>query len=166
MADVDELVYRAERFATRWHAGQTDKLGVPYLTHPRRVATRLTSPEQKVVAWLHDVLEDTSATRDDLLAAGFPPDLVAAVEALTRQPGEAEDDYLARVCGSSLAVSVKRADIADNRDPDRIARLPDPSMRRRLTEKYDRYLALLDQLAPTADPDTEGRPAGLDRSSP
>jgi hypothetical protein len=60
------------------------------------------------------------------------------------------EDHLVRVCGCPLAVSVKRADIADNRDPRRIARLPDPSLRRRLTEKYDRYLALLDRLAPSA----------------
>jgi hypothetical protein len=150
MADADDLVGRAERFATRWHAGQTDKLGAPYISHPRRVAARLTVPEQQAVAWLHDVLEDTGATRDDLLAAGFPPDLVAAVDALTRRPGEAEHDYLARVCGCTLTINVKRADIADNRDPHRIARLPDPALRRRLTEKYDRCLALLDRLAPGA----------------
>jgi (p)ppGpp synthase/HD superfamily hydrolase len=57
MAHADDLVVRAERFATRWHAGQTDKLGAPYISHPRRVAARLTAPEQQVVAWLHDVLE-------------------------------------------------------------------------------------------------------------
>jgi (p)ppGpp synthase/HD superfamily hydrolase len=70
MADADDLVVRAERFATRWHAGQTDKLGAPYISHPRRVAARLTVPEQQVVAWLHDVLEDTGATLHDYACPG------------------------------------------------------------------------------------------------
>jgi (p)ppGpp synthase/HD superfamily hydrolase len=147
MDDVDDPVVLAERFARRWHAGQTDKLGAPYIGHPRRVAARLTTPEQKIVAWLHDVLEDTGATRDDLIAAGFHPHLVEAVDALTRRPDETEHDYLTRVSSSRLAVTVKRADIADNRYPGRIAQLPDPALRRRLEEKYDRALALLDRVA-------------------
>ena len=148
MSEPDDLVALAEQFATIWHAGQTDKLGDPYIEHPRRVAARLTTPEQKIVALLHDVLEDTGATRTDLLDAEFPADLVDAVVALTRQPGESEHGYLTRVCASPLAIIVKRADIADNRDPQRIARLPDPALRLRLAEKYDRARATLDRLSP------------------
>jgi (p)ppGpp synthase/HD superfamily hydrolase len=147
MSDGDDLVVLAEQLATRWHAGQTDKLGEPYIGHPRRVAARLTMAEQRIVALLHDVLEDTEATREGLIAAGFPPDIIAAIDALTRRPGETEHDYLARVCRSPLAVTVKRADIADNRDPERIARLPDPALRHRLEQKYDHALTLLDRLA-------------------
>jgi hypothetical protein len=147
MSEVGDPVALAEQLATRWHAGQTDKLGEPYIGHPRRVAARLTTPDEKIVALLHDVLEDTEATRDDLHAAGFGAAIVEAVDALTRRPDETEHDYLTRVCSSPLAVTVKWADIADNRDPQRIARLPDPAMRHRLTQKYDRALGLLDRLS-------------------
>jgi (p)ppGpp synthase/HD superfamily hydrolase len=59
----------------------------------------------KILAWLHDVLEDTGATHDDLLAAGVAPELVEAIDALTRRADETENDYLARVCHSTLAVT-------------------------------------------------------------
>jgi hypothetical protein len=68
------------------------------------------------------------------------------VEALTRGSGEAPDDYYARVAANPLAVKVKRADVADNADPERLARL-DPALRERLTAKYDHARHMLDRLA-------------------
>ncbi|MDX6230901.1 MAG: hypothetical protein QOI76_4291, partial [Frankiales bacterium] len=100
----------------------------------------------EAAAWLHDVLEDTRTTVTDLAAQGIPATVVAAVEALTRGNGEAPDDYYARVAANPLALKVKRADIADNADPERLAHL-DPATRERLTAKYDHARVVLDQLA-------------------
>jgi (p)ppGpp synthase/HD superfamily hydrolase len=140
-----EVLNLADRYAAERHAGQTDKTGEPYIGHPRRVAGRLATPTQKAVALLHDVLEDTGTTREDLRDVGFPDIVIEAVDRLTRRTDESFDDYLHRVAGSELASAVKRADIADNADPERLARIPDPETRARLTEKYRRALAVLDE---------------------
>jgi (p)ppGpp synthase/HD superfamily hydrolase len=124
------------------HAGQVDKLGQPYIEHPARVAARLPEADEigRTVAWLHDVVEDTGVTLEQL-AADFGPEVAAAVDALTRRPGEGEA-YYARVKDNPVALRVKRADIADNLDPDRTARLS-PLVRARLAGKYARALELL-----------------------
>lgn len=144
---AEDLTTTAQRMATQAHAGQTDKAGQPYIGHPGRVAARLTGDEHAVAAaWLHDVLEDTQTTAADLAAQGVPATVVAAVEALTRREGDLPDDYYARVAANPLALRVKRADIADNTDPERLAQL-DPALRERLTAKYDHARAVLNQLA-------------------
>jgi (p)ppGpp synthase/HD superfamily hydrolase len=140
------LLGRADQVAARAHEGQTDKSGVPYIEHPRRVASRLSSPEEKMVALLHDVVEDTHLRLEDLRAEGFPAEVVDAVDRLTRRKDQSAEDYLAGIVRSNLAVAVKRADIADNADPERLARLPDVEMRDRLTEKYRHALEVLDHL--------------------
>ncbi|MFZ2526639.1 MAG: HD domain-containing protein [Rhodococcus sp. (in: high G+C Gram-positive bacteria)] len=132
----------AEQIATTAHHGQVDKAGRPYITHPARVAARVAGDDYAVAAaWLHDVVEDTEVTLADLEQL-FPPEVTAAVEALTRRPGEAPADYYARVREVPLAVTVKLADLADNSDPRRLARLDAPT-RDRLTAKYARAHAEL-----------------------
>ncbi len=143
---ADDLVVDADRFAAERHRGQTDKIGEPYIEHPRRVAARVTTPTQKAAALLHDVLEDTGATVRDLQVAGFPTAVIEAVERLTRRTEESLEEYLRRVAGSPVATTVKRADIADNTDPARLARIADPAVRARLTEKYRRSIEILDRL--------------------
>ena len=78
----------AKTLATSAHEGQTDKAGLPYITHPERVAARLDTPEAKVVGWLHDTVEDTPLTIRDIEAA-FGPETAAAVDAISRRAGEA-----------------------------------------------------------------------------
>lgn len=132
----------AEQIATTAHQGQVDKAGRPYITHPARVAARVAGDEHAVAAaWLHDVVEDTEVTLADLEQL-FPPEVTAAVEALTRRPGEVPADYYARVRAVPLAVTVKFADLADNSDPQRLAQLDAPT-RDRLTAKYARARAAL-----------------------
>lgn len=139
------VVEQARDLAMSAHAGQVDKAGAPYAGHPERVAARLDGDElAQAAAWLHDVVEDTSVTLEQLSEAGFPPAVVAAVDAVTRRPGEASDTYYARVAGDALAVKIKRADIADNTDPARVAAL-DPATRERLAAKYEHALAVLEQ---------------------
>ena len=130
------------------HYGQIDKAGEPYIGHVMRVMGRLDDDEQRIVAALHDVLEDGPRrgwpiTPDHLRAAGVPPDALAAVVTITHPRGEPDERYWARVAQNPLARAVKLADIADNSDPDRLARLK-PSVRDRLSEKYTKAWAALD----------------------
>ncbi|MBV8931115.1 MAG: bifunctional (p)ppGpp synthetase/guanosine-3',5'-bis(diphosphate) 3'-pyrophosphohydrolase, partial [Kutzneria sp.] len=124
-------VQDAVRLATRAHDGQLDKAGKPYIGHPIRVMNRVETDYERMAAVLHDVIEDTPVTADDLLAAGCPPRVVSAVVALSTSPGEPLADYLARVVADPIAVTVKRADVADNQSPVRFDVL-DPATRVRL----------------------------------
>jgi (p)ppGpp synthase/HD superfamily hydrolase len=135
----------AIQLARRAHEGQLDMAGRPYIGHPLRVMGRLTGERERMVAVLHDVIEDTPVTAEDLTATGCPPDVVTAVVAISKNPGEEQTAYLARVAANPLALTVKRADIADNMSPDRLARLDAPTQAR-LTSKYTAALRLLDEL--------------------
>ena len=138
---MSTLTDRARDIATRAHRGQTDKTGADYIDHPRRVAERVrqyaAADQQEaaqVVAWLHDVVEDTGVTLDDL-REDFPANVVAGVDAMTRRPGEDGDDYYRRVAAPPLARAVKQAGLDDNTDPARTALL-DEDTRGRLARKY------------------------------
>ena len=108
----------AIKLATDAHDGQVDKNGEPYILHPLRVMLAVSTPDERIAAVLHDVVEDTGVTCDDLYwVHGFKPEIVSAIRALTRAAGE---DYLAfiqRAKGNALARSVKIADIRDNLRP-------------------------------------------------
>jgi (p)ppGpp synthase/HD superfamily hydrolase len=130
--------------ATAAHDGQVDKSGRPYIGHPLRVMESVTGEHARMAAVLHDVIEDTPVTAEDLLARGCPAVVVDAVVALSHLPEEPQEDYLRRVAANPLALSVKRADIGDNLSPARMARL-DEATRERLQAKYARALGLLDE---------------------
>ena len=122
----------AIQLATRVHAGQVDKAGMPYILHPLRVMLDMDTPDERVVAVLHDVLEDAKAgtvTAEILAANGFPAEVVQAVVTLTRVPGETYADYIHRVGQSGpLARKVKMADLLDNLDPERDSRVTTPEI--------------------------------------
>jgi hypothetical protein len=127
------------------HRNQTDKLGAPYIDHPGRIAEAFdpaVQPVEVAVAWLHDVLEDTELTAEQLHEAGVSPEVVDAVEVLSRRPDVSEADYYARIRVHAVARSVKLADIADNTAPWRMRKL-DPETQSRLAEKYARARAAL-----------------------
>jgi hypothetical protein len=136
----------AIQIARRAHEGQLDKSGRPYIGHPLRVMGLVATEHERMVAVLHDVVEDTSVTIDDLASAGCPAEVLSAVDAISKRPGEERDTYLARVAGNPLALVVKRADIADNSSPDRMARLDEPTQQR-LSTKYATALRLLAEYA-------------------
>jgi (p)ppGpp synthase/HD superfamily hydrolase len=133
----------AVNLARRAHEGQVDKSGNPYIDHPLRVMTRVDGVAEQMAAVLHDVVEDTTVTLDELLDLECPAIVVRAVEALTHFPDEPQSAYLARVAANPIALVVKRADIGDNLSPDRTALL-EPGERERLREKYETALRLLD----------------------
>ncbi|MFD0559497.1 HD domain-containing protein [Stackebrandtia endophytica] len=135
-----------DRLAAHYHRGQRDKSGRPYIHHPRAVAEFVAetggSTHQRMAALLHDVVEDTEATIDDLAGHGVPEPVLTLVEALTKRDGETYEDYLARVVAVPGAALVKRADIRHNSLPDRMSRLGAPT-RARLLSKYRRAGRLL-----------------------
>lgn len=98
----------------RAHAGQRDPAGDPYLLHVLRVALRLESETDRVVALLHDLLEDCAITESDLLALGYAPEIVDAVQILTRRDDEPYETYIERCASCDLTRRVKLADLADN----------------------------------------------------
>lgn len=139
---TSEIEHIARTIAIAAHEGQVDKAGRPYIEHPARVVARLTSSEARAAAWLHDTVEDTEVTAEDLAAAGLPDSVVDAVVALSRLPGEDRDDYYQRVRADPLALEVKLADVADNSDPARLALL-DAQTAARLTARYAHTLEVL-----------------------
>ena len=105
--------------ACRAHRGQLDKHGKPYILHSLRVMMRQPDVTAQIVAVLHDVIEDTPFTLDDLRAAGFSAEICEAVDCLTRRPGETYPSMISRVAANPLARRVKLADLEDNMDPRR-----------------------------------------------
>ena len=139
----DAMFRLAVEVAVAAHAGQEDKAGEPYIFHPLRVANYLTTWDEKTVGVLHDVIEDTGTTEDDLLLM-FPYRIVDAVLALTHTPGTPSATYLAAIVASGpLAARVKRADVRDNTDPARRALL-DKATAARLAIKYEKTATALD----------------------
>ena len=114
-------VEAAKALAVKMHEGQLDKAGLPYVTHPQRVASRLASPEAQVVGWLHDTVEDTALSLAEI-EARFGAETAAAVDAISRREGEAWKVYLQRVKANPVAREVKISDLIDNSN---LSRVPD-----------------------------------------
>lgn len=144
-----EMIQQAKDLARRSHAGQVDKSGNEYIDHPRRVAGYASElapdgefgQDVQATAWLHDVVEDTEVTLGDLRQI-FPEQICAGVDAMTKRAGESLEDYCARVAADPIAAIVKKADVKDNTDPQRVALLSEAT-RQRLAAKYARVLELL-----------------------
>ncbi len=137
---------RAIEIAARAHAGQVDKANQPYILHPLRVMLAVTGEFERMAAVLHDVVEDTPITLDDLRAEGVPEPVVEAVAALTKSKGEGRLAAAKRAAANPIARVVKLADVADNMD---LSRLKDPTEKdfARLRE-YEEVAALLRASAP------------------
>lgn len=135
----------AYKLAKRAHAGQVDKAGKPYILHPLAVSQALAEhgEQAQIAGMLHDVIEDTPLTAEDLLAAGVEPLTVDAVLAVTRQEGEVYADFIRRAAAHPLGRLVKRADIGHNSDPARLAAL-EPKKAASLARRYEKALAILD----------------------
>lgn len=130
------LIELALQRALTAYAGKVDKAGQPYILHPLRLQAQFSDQVTKAIALLHDVIEDSDATADDLRADGIPEVVIAAVELLTRVRGESYEQFIERVGTDPLARKVKKADIQDNLDVLRLAELSDSDLRR--VDKYHR----------------------------
>ena len=137
-----ENIRKALRIAKEAHGITKDRGGADYIFHPIRVALGCETAEEKVVALLHDVVEDTHITLDDLRKE-LPPHIINAVDAITRREGETYEDFVQRTKLDPIARKVKILDLLDNLDE---SRMPSPAteddMERRI--KYTRALAELE----------------------
>ena len=139
---LNRLLSLAIKVATEAHEGQLDKGGNPYILHPQAVAASLDNTENKIVAYLHDVIEDTDVTLDELEKLGFTYRIVNSVRILTKSKDISYDDYLKSVKKDSNAWHVKMADIRHNMD---ISRIPEPTAKDfSRIEKYKKALAFLE----------------------
>ena len=132
---------KAMKLCYEAHKDQVDKTGVPYVFHPFHVAEQMTSEASTIVALLHDVVEDTDYTLDDIAAAGFGKEIVDAVALMTHEDDVPYLDYVANLKDNPIAREVKLADLAHNSDQSRLGEI-DEETRRRL-EKYEKAKALL-----------------------
>jgi len=109
-----QMLLKAATVASRVHAKQQRKDGTPYIAHAIRVAIRCNTKPQKIVALLHDTVEDTDLTFDDLREIGFTEDIIEAVDSVTRRPYESYVEFIHRAKLNELGRVVKLADIDDN----------------------------------------------------
>lgn len=141
MNSSSSLIERAIAIALTAHSGQVDKAGATYILHPLRLMVQMDTEDEQLAALLHDVVEDSDLTLDDLRDEGLPESVLAALALLTHQAGEDYEDYVRRIADNPLARKVKLADLADNMRLDRIPN-PTPKDLERL-EKYREAQALL-----------------------
>ena len=135
------MVDLALSIARQAHEGQLDKAGVDYIEHPIYVASQVESEKEKAVALLHDVLEDSSVTAEELLIAGLPETVVTTVQVLTKQTGQDYQSYLQAVKSNPLACRVKLADLKHNSDLSRLTSITEKDRER--LKKYKKAIDFL-----------------------
>ena len=138
------LFDKAVEIAAKAHEGQTDKSGKPYIGHVMRVSLGCKTQKSKVIALLHDVVEDTPVTPKQLMAEGIPADIVEAVLILSRRQGEEYEQYINRVAPHPLCREVKIADLEDNMDIRRLAEIGEADVKR--LKKYHKAWKTLTSL--------------------
>ena len=134
---------KAIALAATQHAGQLDKGGQPYILHPLRLMLQFSNPTLQIIAVLHDILEDTATTAEDLKALGFSAEIIQSIQALTKQIGESRLKTVKRTVLNPLATQVKYVDVLDNMN---LSRINNPTARdfARL-EEYKEVLEILKQ---------------------
>ena len=127
---------RAISIAAEAHAGQKDRAGAPYILHPIRLMIQMDTEDAMMAAVLHDVVENSTWTLDDLRKEGFSNEVLNAVDSLTHRDKEGEDywDYIQRAKSDPIAIKVKLADLEDNLNPDRLNEVTEKDEKR-----FDRY---------------------------
>ena len=132
---------KAYEIAKRAHLGQVDKAGEDYIKHPQKVASFVKSDEEKAVAYLHDVIEDTELTLEDLHEYEFSKEVIEAVDIITKKKGEDYQSYLNSVKKNKLARAVKLADLRHNSDLTRLIKVTEKDIKRK--EKYQKAIDFL-----------------------
>lgn len=132
---------RAIEIAASSHAGQRDKAAQPYILHPIRVMLRMKTDEERIAAVLHDVVEDTPWTFEQLAAEGFSETVIDAVQALTKRDGESRLEAAQRAADNAIARNVKLADVSDNMDLRRISHPTEKDFAR--LKEYEKVKAIL-----------------------
>jgi (p)ppGpp synthase/HD superfamily hydrolase len=135
-------IEKALDIAIHAHKGQVDKAGKAYILHPLRLMNQFVDEKLMIVSILHDVVEDSDFTLDDLNNEGFSSEIINAVDCLTKRQDEEYSSFIDRVMDNSLARQVKIVDIKDNLD---ISRLSEPLSKKDI-ERLEKYQMALLQL--------------------
>ncbi len=137
MSNLDQAI----NIATKAHSRQTDKAGQPYILHPLRVMFKFQTEAEMIVAVMHDVLEDSDLTHDDLKKIGFSDAAIEAIDCLSKRDNENYESFILRVSENNLARKIKIEDIIDNLNLTRLKKITDKDLQR--IEKYHRALRVL-----------------------
>ena len=136
------LTNKAMRIAYAAHHGQFDYNGIPYIFHPIHLAEQMEDELTTIVALLHDVVEDTPYSLEDLSELGFPKEAVDAIGLMTHEDGVPYLDYVAEIKKNPIARAVKLADLRHNSDLTRLDRVDGPALER--VQKYAAAIRLLE----------------------
>ena len=137
------LTKKAIKLAYFAHHGQVDKAGLPYISHPLHLAEQMPDEMTTVVALLHDVVEDTTLTLEDLERGGFPPQAIHAIRLLTHERGVAYEEYIEKIAEDPIARTVKLADLKHNSDLSRLDVVSEKDRAR--VEKYARAIKFISE---------------------
>lgn len=132
---------KAYEIAKKAHLGQVNKAGEAYIKHPEKVASFVKTDEEKAVAYLHDVIEDTELTLENLYEYDFSKEVIEAVDIITKKRGEDYQSYLNSVKKNKLARAVKLADLRHNSDLTRLTKVTEKDIERK--EKYQKAINFL-----------------------
>ncbi len=135
-------VFRAMNIAYSAHMGQFDKAGVPYIFHPIHLAEQMDTEEECIVALLHDVVEDTNVTFEDL-EKDFPKSIIDAIKLLTHDKSVDYMEYVKNLKSNPIAKKVKLADLRHNSDTARLLKITEKDIKR--VEKYKKAIQLLNE---------------------
>lgn len=142
---MEEILEKAIKIAVNAHHEQTDKSGKPYIFHPLRVMNNVNTEEEKIVAILHDVLEDTDISINDLKAEGIPDVLIGQLIILTHSPDTEYNAYIEQISKHRIATIVKLADLKDNMNISRIPKITEKDIER-LQKYHTSYSFLIQKL--------------------
>jgi (p)ppGpp synthase/HD superfamily hydrolase len=129
------MIEKALSLALKAHKGQTDRNGAPYILHPLKVGLGAMNDIEMMAGILHDVVEDSATTLDDLRSEGFPEDVLTIVDYMTKREGEVWEDYIRRIMEHEPSMQVKLRDLEQNMDTTRITSFGD-----RDQERFTRYV--------------------------
>ena len=135
------MTKKALKLCFEAHRDQTDKSGMPYVFHPFHLAEQMTDEYTVTVAVLHDVVEDTDITFEDITGMGFPAEVTDALKLLTHDDAVEYMDYVAKIKHNPIAKAVKLADLSHNSDTSRLDVVDEKALKR--VEKYAAAIKLL-----------------------
>lgn len=156
------MLSKAIEIAAKAHAGQSEKDGPPYILHAMRVMLNCKTETEQICATLHDVIEDTDYTFDDLKNEGFSDEVLTVIDCLTHRSNESYEEYIARILPNQTACRVKLADLTDNMDLTRIKN-PSESDAMRM-QRYSEALKRVDNALSIAPEVSESRLMGFNNS--
>ncbi len=137
------LTKKALKLCFEAHKEQVDKSGMPYVFHPFHLAEQMTDEETTVVALLHDVIEDTTTTFEDLEKQGFSGEIINALKLLTHDKNTPYMEYVGEIKKNKIATEVKLADLRHNSDLTRLNVVDEKALKRK--EKYEKSIKFLEE---------------------